>query len=29
MRESLKKYLFMTFNTYCKKKDPKAIGDWV
>jgi dynein heavy chain len=29
MRESLKKYLYSTFSTYCKKKDPKAIGDWV
>lgn len=29
MRESLKKYLYSTFNTFSKKKDPKAIADWV
>lgn len=29
MRESLKKYLSETVNTYSKKKDPKAIGEWV
>lgn len=29
MRESLKKYLFETINSYCKKKDPKAISEWV
>ena len=29
MRESLKKYLLETLNTYTKKKDPKLIQDWV
>lgn len=29
MRETLKKYLFSTFSSYSKKKDPKAIADWV
>lgn len=29
MRETLKKYLYSTFSTYSKKKDPKAIADWV
>lgn len=25
----MKKYLYESINTYCKKKDPKAIGEWV
>lgn len=29
MRETLSKYLVETVNSYCKKKDPKAIADWV
>jgi dynein heavy chain len=29
MRESLKKYLFITYNSFCKKKDSKAIGEWI
>lgn len=29
MRESLKKSLFQTFTTFCKKKDSKLIGEWI
>lgn len=29
MRDTLKKFLFETVSTYCKKKDPKAIAEWI
>lgn len=29
MRETLKKLLYVTLNNYTKKKDSKAIGEWV
>jgi hypothetical protein len=29
MRDTLKNFLFETVSTYCKKKDPKAIAEWI
>jgi len=29
MRESLKRSLFQTYTTFCKRKDSKVIGEWI